>query len=94
MTRTRLTAAAPGARFCGVTFLSGPIRAAVDTAPAAAEGKNLVLFGARIGRQCIEHGLVDELLIHLVPVLLGDGLRLFERSGSQPPAPWASDLRE
>ncbi|HZD70759.1 MAG TPA: dihydrofolate reductase family protein [Actinomycetes bacterium] len=43
-----------------------------------------MLFGASIGRQCIERGLVDELLIHLVPVLLGDGLRLFERPGGQP----------
>jgi len=67
-----------------VTFLSEPIRAAVDTALAAADGKNIVLFGASIGRQCIESELVDELLIHLVPVLLGDGLRLFDKPGSEP----------
>lgn len=40
--------------------------------------------GASIGRQCAENGLVDELLIHLVPVLLGDGLRLFESPGGEP----------
>jgi dihydrofolate reductase len=66
------------------TFLSGPIEAAVETALEAAGGKNLVLFGASIGRQCIDSGLVDELLVHLVPVLLGDGLRLFDRPGGEP----------
>ncbi|HZD70038.1 MAG TPA: dihydrofolate reductase family protein [Actinomycetes bacterium] len=66
-----------------ITFLSEPIQAAVDTALEAADGKNLVLFGASIGRQCIERGLVDELLVHLVPVLLGDGLRLLQAPGSQ-----------
>jgi dihydrofolate reductase len=66
-----------------VTFLSEPIQTAVDTALASADGKNLVLFGAGIGRQCVERGLVDELLVHLVPVLLGDGLRLFEKPGGE-----------
>jgi hypothetical protein len=47
-------------------------------------GKNIALFGASIGRQCVENGLADELLIHLVPVLLGDGLRLFDNPGGEP----------
>ena len=51
--------------------------------PGGRRRKNLVLFGASIGRQCIEHGLVNERLIHLVPVLLGDGLRLFEEPGGE-----------
>jgi dihydrofolate reductase len=66
------------------TFLSEPIQDAVATALEAAAGRNLVLFGASIGRQCAESGLVDELLIHLVPVLLGDGLRLFDSPGREP----------
>src|SRR6266545_4578376 len=39
--------------------------------------------GAWTGPQCVERGLVDELLVHLVPVLLGDGLRLFEEPGGE-----------
>ena len=66
------------------TFLSGPLQDAVATGLEAAAGRNLVLFGASIGRQCAESGLVDELLIHLVPVLLGDGLRLFDSPGREP----------
>jgi dihydrofolate reductase len=37
--------------------------------------------GADVGRQCIQEGLVDQLLVHLAPVLLGDGVRLFGGSG-------------
>jgi dihydrofolate reductase len=67
-----------------ITFLSDGIRAAVATGLAAAGGGNLVLFGASIARQGVEHGLVDEVLVHLVPVLLGDGLRLLELPGGRP----------
>src|SRR5260370_8046508 len=65
----------------GVTFLSGDIRAAVETAGAAAGDKYVVVFGADVARQCIEAGLVDEGMIHVVPVLLGDGVRLFTTKG-------------
>jgi dihydrofolate reductase len=37
--------------------------------------------GASIGQQFLRAGLVDELSIHLVPVLLGDGIRMFEGLG-------------
>jgi dihydrofolate reductase len=67
-----------------VTFLTGDLPHAVATALAAAKGKNLVLFGASIARQCLQQGLVDEILIHLVPVLLGDGVRLFAGPDSEP----------
>ena len=56
-----------------ITFLSGDIRPAVATALQAAAGKDLVVIGADVARQCIEAGLIDELVIHLAPVLLGDG---------------------
>jgi dihydrofolate reductase len=64
-----------------VTFLSGDIRAAVEKAAEAAGDKYVVVFGADVARQCIEAGLVDEVMIHIVPVLLGDGVRLFSRKG-------------
>jgi dihydrofolate reductase len=67
-----------------VTFLSGDIRAAVEKAAEAAGDKYVVVFGADVARQCIEAGLVDEVMIHVVPVLLGDGVRLFSRKGGDP----------
>jgi dihydrofolate reductase len=65
----------------GVTFLSGDIRDAVETAARAAGDKYLVIFGADVARQCVEAGLLEEVAIHVVPVLLGDGVRLFSRRG-------------
>ena len=64
----------------GTTFVSGDIGPAVARALDVAAGKNVAIIGASIARQCVEAGLVDELLVHLVPVLLGDGVRLFERA--------------
>jgi dihydrofolate reductase len=43
-----------------------------------------VLFGASIPQQCLHAGLLDEIVIHLVPVLLGDGVHLYEMPGGQP----------
>ncbi len=39
----------------------------------------MVIFGADVARQCIEAHLLDEIAVHVVPVLLGDGVRLFSR---------------
>jgi dihydrofolate reductase len=66
-----------------VTFVSD-LAEAVAAARDAAGGKNVVLFGASIPRQCLHARLVDEIVIHLAPVLLGDGVRLYEAPGSQP----------
>ncbi|MEV7008162.1 dihydrofolate reductase family protein [Streptosporangium sp. NPDC051022] len=64
-----------------ITFFSGDVRDVIATALESANGKNVVVTGANVARQCIEAGLVDELLIHLVPVLVGDGVRLFDNPG-------------
>ncbi len=61
-----------------VRFISGDIRAAVATAREAAAGKNVVVFGATVARECLEAGLVDEVMVHVVPILLGSGVRLYE----------------
>jgi dihydrofolate reductase len=45
-----------------------------------------VIFSANLARQCLAQGLLDEIVIHLAPVLLGDGVRLFGASGSKPVA--------
>jgi dihydrofolate reductase len=79
-----LTHRPPAEPVPGVTFLSGDIRAAVATGLEAADGRNLEVFGADIARQVVEAGLMDELHVHVVPLLLGDGVRLFGRAGEPP----------
>jgi dihydrofolate reductase len=58
-----------------VTYLSGDIGEAVATALEAAGGKNLEILGADVAGQCLQRGLVDEILVYVLPVLLGDGIR-------------------
>jgi len=64
----------------GVTFLTCDLAEAVATARAAAGGKNLEILGADVASQCLQRGLVDEVLVYVLPVLLGDGVR-FSTSG-------------
>jgi dihydrofolate reductase len=59
----------------GMTFLNGDIGEAVATALDAAGGKNLEILGADVAGQCLRRGLVDEILVYVLPVLLGDGIR-------------------
>ena len=75
-----LTHAPPDPPDAGVTFLTGDIRDAVARALGAANGKNLEILGADVASQCLQRGLVDEILVYLIPVLLGDGVR-FSSSG-------------
>jgi dihydrofolate reductase len=65
----------------GVTILEGDIGEAVTTALAAAGGKDLELLGADVAAQALGRGLVDEVLVYLVPIVLGDGIR-FSPAGS------------
>lgn len=60
-------------------FVTEGIEAALDSARAAAAGDNVcVMGGADVIRQYLNAGLVDELSLHVAPVLLGGGTRLFE----------------
>ena len=64
------------------TFVTDGIEAALDRARRAARGKDVSLAGgAKAAQQYLAAGLVDEMEIHLVPILLGGGERLFERVG-------------
>lgn len=65
----------------GITYVSSGIEDAVATARAAAGGKSVGIFGASIARQCLERGLLDEIVMHLVPTLLGEGVRFYEAPG-------------
>jgi dihydrofolate reductase len=58
-----------------VTFLTGDIGEAVATALDAAGERNLEILGADVAGQCLRRGLVDEILVYVLPVLLGDGVR-------------------
>jgi dihydrofolate reductase len=60
-------------------FVTDGIESALEQAKEAADGKDVsVGGGANVAQQYLKAGLIDELQIHLVPVLLGDGTRLFE----------------
>jgi len=64
------------------TFVTGGIEAALELARAAAGDKDVALAGgASVVQQYLKAGLLDELHIHLAPVLLGDGVSLFDRLG-------------
>ena len=66
------------------TFVTGGIEAALEQARAAAGEKGVtVMGGAETGQQFLRAGLVDELSIHLVPVLFGSGTRMFDNLGDQ-----------
>jgi dihydrofolate reductase len=64
------------------TFVTDGIERALEQAKAAAGDKNVgVMGGASIDQQYIAAGLVDEIQIHLVPVLFGSGTRMFDHLG-------------
>ena len=61
------------------TFVTDGIWAALELARAAAGDKNVGIWGgANIMRQYLKAGLLDEMQIHLIPVLLSGGIRLFQ----------------
>lgn len=67
------------------TFVADGIESAIEQARAAAGDKDVsVAGGANVIQQLLRAGLLDEIQIHLIPVLLGDGTRLFEHTGTQP----------
>lgn len=59
------------------TFIVDDITQAVESAKQAAGDKWVSLLGGCISRQCLELGLVDEIQLHVVPILLGKGISLF-----------------
>lgn len=63
-----------------ITFVSD-LPGAIAQSTRAAGDKYVNVLGANVAKQCIEAGLLDEILVFVAPVLLGDGVRLFERPG-------------
>jgi len=58
-------------------FVVDDISEAVTEAKREAGEKWVSLLGGTIARQCLERGLVDEIQLHVVPILLGSGISLF-----------------
>jgi dihydrofolate reductase len=74
-------ARAPWPRPGGTTFhfVTDGIASALGQAKAAASGKDVrISGGAETVRQYLQAGLIDEMTLHVAPMLLGDGLRLFD----------------
>ena len=63
-------------------FVTDGIESALEQAREAAGGKDVMLLGGgQIVQQYLAAGLLDELELHVVPVLLGDGARIFDNLG-------------
>ena len=63
-----------------ITFV-GDLPSAIEQSTQAAGDRYVNILGADVARQCIEAGLLDEILMFVAPVLLGDGVRMFDRPG-------------
>jgi len=67
-----------------VHFVTDGIESAVNRARTAAAGKSVGVHGADTIQQLLNAGLLDEIHIDLVPLLLGSGVRLFDRLAGTP----------
>ncbi len=75
-----LTHRPPAAPVPGVTFV-GDLASGLAAARAAAGDKYVTILGANVARQCLDAGELDEIFVCIAPVLLGDGVRLFDHPG-------------
>ena len=66
-----------------IEFVSGELGGAIDAALAAADGSDVGIFGGSLTRQCLRAGRLDEIVLHVVPVLLGGGVSLFDGLGER-----------
>ena len=61
------------------TFVTDGVESAIEQARAAASGKDVAISGGgNLLRQVIRSGLLDQLELHISPVLIGEGMRLFD----------------
>lgn len=67
------------------TFMATGIADAVAAARAMAGDRDVALMGSGMIRAALDAGLLDEVVIHQVPVLLGGGTRLFQPRPTRPP---------
>src|SRR5690606_23171719 len=67
-----------------VHFVTESLEAAVKQAKAAAAGKSVAVHGADTIQQLLNAGLLDELQLDVAPLLLGSGVRLFDKLNGIP----------
>jgi dihydrofolate reductase len=77
-----LTHQPPGEPVPGVTFVDD-IDTAIAKSREAAGDRYVNILGANVAAQCLRAGVVDEVMVIVTPVMLGDGTRLFEHPGGQ-----------
>jgi dihydrofolate reductase len=78
-----------------VHFVTDGLESTLEQAKAAAGNKAILAHGgANIVQQYLNAGLMDEIPIHLIPLLLGDGIRLFDHLGRAPMDLEISDVIE
>jgi dihydrofolate reductase len=75
-------------------FVNAPIEEVVALGKEAAGDRDVVILGPTVARSAIEAGLLDEILVFVAPVLLGDGVRLFDRPGGEPVALTPTSVRQ
>jgi dihydrofolate reductase len=74
-----LTHAAPDEPAPGCArYVTDGIESCVAQAKAAAGDRDILLHGAAVAQECLRAGLLDEMELQLMPVLLGQGRRLFD----------------
>ncbi len=66
------------------TFVTDGVESAIRQAKKAAGDKDVVVCTASILQQCLNAGLMDEIHIDVVPLLLGNGVRLFDHLSIEP----------
>jgi dihydrofolate reductase len=66
------------------TFVTDGLESALEQAKAVAGDKDVGVVGASLVQQCIRAGVLDEIHVDLVPILLGDGVRLLDHLGTEP----------
>jgi dihydrofolate reductase len=67
-----------------ITFVTDGVEHAVAQAKATAGEGWVGVAGPNIAQQCLDAGLLDEVRINLVPVLLGKGIRYFDKLSNAP----------
>lgn len=65
------------------TFVTDGLDSVVEQARAAAGDKEIGVSGVEIGRLLLRAGHLDEIWIHVTPLLFGDGTRLYEQAGAE-----------
>ena len=77
-----LTHRPPAESVPGVTFVDD-IDTAIAASREAAGDRYVNILGANVAAQCLRAGVLDEVMVIVTPVMLGDGTRLFEHPGGE-----------